>query len=463
MAQYVVLSRLSGSRSGKRPGTRTGVRLYGVDAARAVAIIGMIMVHFGPFPVPDTFFGSLYGITEGRASVLFVLLAGVGVTLASGGGSARPKRDAGWEDTRTLRSPGRARGRLVSRAALLLPLGLWLQRLDHGALVILQYYALYFLLAVAVLGVADRYLLRAAAAVLVFGPMIYLLARLAAPAWFAGPPATLGDPVVKIAHSLLLSGAYPLVTWAAPLLFGIWLGRRALSSAVVRRRLVIGGAAVAAGSALISGGISALILSDLPAGGPGGPGTGILVFLFGDEPHSQSPLWMVGSIGSACLVLGTALIAADLLPRLTWPLVATGQLALTVYVGHLVLLDLTGGLLDRQEVASASIAGAAFMAAAAVCCVAWRAVFSRGPLEAVLAAPWRAIEWLLGSAIRSRTRAEDASYKKRSLKPELIITLAFVHGRLRCPWTYSRTGSGCTPAPRGGPHPRYGYFVAGQK
>ena len=409
-----MLSRLSGSRSGKRPGTRPGTRLYGVDAARAVAIAGMVMVHFGPFPVPDTFSGSLYGITEGRASVLFVLLAGVGVALVSGGGSARPEQDMGREDALTLRSPGLARGRLILRAALLLPLGLWLQRLDHGALVILQYYALYFLLAVAVLSVADRYLLRAAAAVLFFGPVIYLLARLAAPAWFAGPPATLGDPLVKIAHNLLLSGAYPLITWAAPLLFGIWLGRRALSSAVVRWWLVVGGAAVAAGSALISGGISALILPDLPAGGPGGPGTGILVFLFGDEPHSQSPLWMAGSIGSACLVLGAALIAADSLPRPTWPLVATGQLALTVYVGHLVLLDLTGGLLDRQEVASASIAVAAFMAAAALCCVAWRAVFRRGPLEAILAAPWWAIEWLLNSVVRARIRAEDTSHKRRS-------------------------------------------------
>ena len=413
MAQYVVLSRLSGSRSGKRPGTRPGTRLYGVDAARAVAIAGMVMVHFGPFPVPDTFSGSLYGITEGRASVLFVLLAGVGVTLASGGGSARPEQDmqagktplpfavraapaGGWfrgprcSCRSGCGSSGSTMGRWSScnttrsTSCSRWPYSAWPTGICCGP----------------------------AAAVLFFGPVIYLLARLAAPAWFAGPPATLGDPVVKIAHNLLLSGAYPLVTWAAPLLFGIWLGRRALSSAVVRRRLVIGGAAVAAGSALISGGISALILPELSAGGPGGPGTGILVFLLGDEPHSQSPLWMAGSIGSACLVLGAALVAADLLPRPTWPLVATGQLALTVYVGHLVLLDLTGRLLDRQEVAPASIAVAAFMAAAALCCMAWRAVFSRGPLEAILVAPWRAVERLLDGIVRSRTRAEDPSRKR---------------------------------------------------
>ncbi len=50
------------------------------------------------------------------------------------------------------------------------------------------------------------------------------------------------------------------------------------------------------------------------------------------------PLWMLGSIGSSCAVLGGMLLLADWLPRATWPLAATGQLALTVYVGHLLLL-----------------------------------------------------------------------------------------------------------------------------
>jgi hypothetical protein len=59
-------------------------RLRGVDAsstppARSRCLLGMVMVHFGPSPVPDTALGNLYsGVSHGRASVLFVLLAGVG-------------------------------------------------------------------------------------------------------------------------------------------------------------------------------------------------------------------------------------------------------------------------------------------------------------------------------------------------------------------------------------------------
>jgi hypothetical protein len=54
-----------------------------VDLARAVAIIGMVMVHFRE-PVQDSTAGIaevLYSLTRGRASILFVVLAAVAITL----------------------------------------------------------------------------------------------------------------------------------------------------------------------------------------------------------------------------------------------------------------------------------------------------------------------------------------------------------------------------------------------
>src|SRR5918998_5475932 len=127
-------------------------RLRGVDTARAVAVLGMVMVHFGPFPAPDTALGNLYGLSHGRASVLFARLAGVGVALLTAGRS-------GGRTSLTL-----ARGRLVLRGALLLRLGLWLQDFEHGALVILQYYGIYFVFVAFVLTLPDRWLLAGGAA-----------------------------------------------------------------------------------------------------------------------------------------------------------------------------------------------------------------------------------------------------------------------------------------------------------
>ncbi len=352
-------------------------RLRGVDAARAIAVLGMVMVHFGPNPTPDTALGNVYGVSHGRASVLFALLAGVGVALLVG------DRLRGW--------PSLARGRLVLRGTLLLPLGLWLQGLDHGALVILQYYAVYFLFAALVLTLSDRWLLAGGAAVLVGGPLVYLGGQMVVPEWFTADPATLGDPISKIADDLLLTGTYPLVTWAAPLLFGLWLGRQDLAAPAVRWGLLFLGLVVAVAAASAADWLTAAFSEAFEQ--PGGPG--FAYYLLTDTPHDQMPLWMLGAIGSACAVLGGMLLLADWLPRATWPLAATGQLALTVYVGHLLLLDALLKLLKHETVPAASLSVGAFMLLVGAACTLWRAMLPRGPLEAALATPWWMIERLL--------------------------------------------------------------------
>jgi hypothetical protein len=356
-----------------------------VDAARAIAVLGMVMVHFGPNPRPDTLLGDLYGVSHGRASVLFALLAGVGVALLVGG------RLRGQPTFLT-------RGRLVFRGALLLPLGLWLQQLDHGAYVILQYYAVYFLCAALVVTLPDRCLLAGGATVLVVGPLVYLWGTMVAPAWFVGEPASLDDPAGKVVRDLLLAGKYPLVTWAAPLLVGLWIGRRNLAAPALRWWLLILGLAVAVSAALTSDWLTATLGG--PSEGTRDPGFAVLL---SDAPHNEMPLWILGSIGSACAVLGGMLLLTDRLPRVTWPLVATGQLALTIYVGHLLLLDAFPELLKRDTVPEAFLAVGVFMLLAVVASTLWRAVLPRGPLEAALAAPWWVIVRLVQPVVRRLT------------------------------------------------------------
>jgi uncharacterized membrane protein len=365
----------SHEKTGRKSYRGPGKRLYGIDAARAIAVVGMVMVHFGPNPVPETALGGLYALSSGRASVLFVLLAGVGVALLS-----------------ARRAPGRysrgglavTRGQLVVRGALLLPIGLWLQSLDHGVLVILQYYAIYFLLAALVLSLPDSWLLAATAIALICGPLAYLGGAMVAPELYVGQPVAIGDTSGKLVRDLLLSGAYPLLTWSAPLLAGIWIGRRDLSAPSVRWSLLIGGLAVAVAAALCA---TALIaVADPQVGEPS------LAYLATDEPHSQMPLWMAGAIGSACAVLGGMLLVADGLTRTIWPLIATGQLALSVYVGHLLFLAAYAELVRHEEVPAAFLTVGAFMLGVALLCVLWRTMLPRGPLEALLAAPWWMVE-----------------------------------------------------------------------
>src|SRR5262245_18623590 len=67
-----------------REAVRPLARVEGFDVARAVAIVGMVIVHFTSVLSYETTpprLLELLGLLDGRAAALFVLLAGIGVTL----------------------------------------------------------------------------------------------------------------------------------------------------------------------------------------------------------------------------------------------------------------------------------------------------------------------------------------------------------------------------------------------
>lgn len=346
--------------------SRAAARIRGIDAARAIAILGMVMVHFTmsgpggadgqPAALPDG--------PRGRAAILFVLLAGIGVTLLDRSRSA---------------SRSRTRQKLLWRSVVLLPVGLALQELDHGAAVILQDYALLFWVALVAVALSDRWLLGAAAVAFFVGPGIHVAAEALRPDLVDGSPTALTDPLGRIVMGLVLTGPYPLVTWTAPLLFGMWLGRRDLTDPRVQGRALAAGATVALGA--LWGGV---VLEGLtPAEAPGWWSLAI-----DPEPHSQSFVWLWQATAAAVAALAASLVATEALPRLLSPLVALGQLALTVYVGHLLLMAAAPGAVRVAGVGGAGLRVVAFTAAAAAFSVAWRSVFRRGPLEAVLDLPF---------------------------------------------------------------------------
>ena len=337
--------------------------------ARALAIVGMVMVHFGPTGVPDApeLTELVYGGTHGRAAILFGLLAGVGVSLLAGDRSPERRR--------------RTYAQLAYRAAILLPLGFFLQDLEMDVAVILHFYAMYFLLAGAVIRLSDRALLGMLAASLVVGPPLLLGLEMAHQDWFAGPAVSgLVSPVVAV-RELVLSGNYPLVTWAAPVLFGLWIGRRDLRSGRTRWVLGVAGAVVAVAAYATSS-----VLTGIVTPPEDGAAWELLV---STEPHSQMPLWLIEATATATAVLGLCLMVSDRLPRATWPLAAMGQLAFTIYVAHIVLLTLVPDLLVGDTVEEASWLVARFTVVVAAFAVLWRAVAPRGPLELLLHPPWR--------------------------------------------------------------------------
>lgn len=302
---------------------RSSSRLQGVDAARGVALLGMVAVHV--LPGEDTA-GSVSltdQLASGRSAAAFAVLAGVGLVLAS----------ERWD----------ARGRLglVLRALLIGAVGLGLGALDSGIAVILAYYAVFFLLVQPFLGWRLRRLLLLAVALALLVPVISQQVRDELPERDPSSPGftRLGDPGALLSE-LLLTGYYPAAAWLAYLLLGLGIGRLAL------HRTGVAAGIAAAGGGLVAGGRRA---AQHDAARPG--------------RHRRRR------------AAGPRRRAArrDARGRPAGPLAAVGSMPLSLYTAHVVLLGLTDA--DDPERYYLLQVGAAVVFA-----LVWRRWLGRGPL-----------------------------------------------------------------------------------
>ena len=365
-------------------------RLAGVDAARGVALLGMVAVHVLPADDPDGSRSLVDLVASGRSAALFAVLAGVGVALAAGRG--RPPR--GRERLRASRV-------LLVRALLLGAVGLALGVLDSGLAVILAYYALLFVVALPVLGLRPRASAAAALAVAVAVPLASYAVRDALPERDGSNPtfADLAEPG-ELLSLLLVTGYYPVLAWAAYLLTGLAVGRLALGRTRVAAAVAATGALLAVLAQAVSAGLlrgldgyDRIAAADRLRAGQsvvdvasenqyGNVPTSTPWWLAVDAPHSSTPLDLVGTTGTALLVLALALLVATRAPALLAPLAALGSMPLTLYAVHVVVV----AAVDPSSKAAFYLVQ---VLVATVAALLWRRYVGRGPLEVLLAAAGR--------------------------------------------------------------------------
>ncbi|WP_340377424.1 DUF418 domain-containing protein [Streptomyces sp. SS7] len=380
-------------------------RLVGVDLARALAVFGMFAVHVGPFPTPGGGVGDWFlGLASGRASALFATLAGFSLMLI-----------AGRREPKTGLAGRQARTRIVIRAVVLLVLGSALAMTNFGGAGILNFYAVYFLLALPLARLRARTLGILAVTLAVVTPQVaYGLRALLSESIVNTVDSY--DPIARVCGvgvlDLLLTGLYPAMTWMTFVVTGMTLGRLDITSGAVQRRLaVVGPALIAFGYGVswlvlrLTGGdkeIAAAMpdMKDLEALKDSGMATGSFDMpvgrglwgsdawgLLAAEPHSGSTFDLFGSIGIAITVLLCLTVALARLPwlgRLASPVIAVGTMSLTLYVGHiLVILALPGESATPPQSASATLLFS-FILGATLFAAIWSRFARRGPLEYLL-------------------------------------------------------------------------------
>ena len=361
-------------------------RLVGVDAARGIALIGMMAVHINPRLGPDGAVSTSYMVAAGRASALFAILAGVGLALASGGRTAPRGRALAGASVST-----------VARAAVLAVIGLWLGTLETNVAVILVYYALLFVVAIPFLGLGPTILLPLALGWAILSPVLSQLIRAGMETEPRSIPEfySLADPATLLT-ALMLTGYYPVLQWTAYILFGLGLGRLDLRSARTSVVLFAGGAMLAVTAKVVSwrllesGGLDRLqaagageapiarfpLETALAGGFYGTTPTTSWWWLAASAPHSGSPFDLLHTMGVAAGVLGLMLLIGPRAKALLWPIAAVGSMTLTLYTLHVYLLS---SALPR----STSDAFLWHVLIALAVAVPWRTFVGRGPLEAL--------------------------------------------------------------------------------
>lgn len=384
-------------------------RLVGVDAARGLALLGMVATHVLSLEVYDAD-GFATGpsttalVAAGRASALFAVLAGVSLALANGG-------------SRAPVGPGLARDRrgVAARAGVVALVGLLVGSFGAPVAVILVNYALLFLAVLPVLGWGPRRLVPLGAAWLLVVPVLLhplrdaLVGSGALPLSPGSSPSftSLAEPGVLLGQ-LLLTGYYPVLSWTGFVLLGLGVGRLDLRRSATAGAVALAGLAAALGAWAASAALlpRARPSLDVPLGFPlsgGELATSLETGLYGttpttswwwlavDAPHSGTPPDMVGVAGSALAVLGVALLVARVARPVVWPFAATGSMTLTLYSLHVFSLAVIavyeyGGGAPPPEgpLYAAQVVGLLLVGGL------WQLTGLRGPLEGLVASASRA-------------------------------------------------------------------------
>ncbi|MDO5726944.1 MAG: heparan-alpha-glucosaminide N-acetyltransferase domain-containing protein [Bowdeniella nasicola] len=320
-------------------------RIHGVDAARGLAIIGMILAH--TIPASSRLYSlAPLGVIHGRSAALFAVVAGISLGFITGNNHR-------GESVRIQVA------RISGRALALIPLAVFTMMLPARVYTILGSYALWFVLVLPLL-YAPVALLIATSVVLIFGAW-------AAVVWW-GP----------IEIPLVTTSAYPAITYLAYLLIGLAVAhfdirRSSTRAALAGIGLILAAVPLAVWMSL-GGNLSRAIAWPQRPGFPVASNAGELVLFAADIlPHCDSPAQVIHAAGCALVIISLCVTIAMRIPALIVVLAVPGTVALSIYVGHLVILALVAERSARLGVGLVVV----MVAAAFV----WRAVFQRGPLE----------------------------------------------------------------------------------
>ena len=355
----------------------TRARVVGIDLARALAIYGMVLINFnaamGGEESGPLWLKAAIAAVEGRAAALFVILSGVGLSLL--GRNARVAQDPG--------EMGKVRKKVLKRCLFLFAVGLSYS--EFWPPDILHFYSAYLVVGLFFAARPDRELPMGALFFIFISALLMYVFDYSTGWDFENMEYSDFWSLQGMVRHIFFNGYFPVFPWTAFLLAGMWLGRQDLQSAIFRRKVL----AVAMWVFIISESISRLSLDlfDSPKVWSVLPG---LDYYLETTPYPPAVFFVFSAGATGFIAAMAALTLAERYGEASWmkPLVSTGRMALTIYIGHVLLglgvLDLAELMVENQPLFFILFAAAAFTVIATLFSYAWEAYLGTGPLERVM-------------------------------------------------------------------------------
>lgn len=344
-------------------------RLHGLDLARFLAYVGMVIVNFSVVmqaEQADGLVGTIITSLQGRAAATFVVLAGVGLGL-----SLAPAKIS-TSDAR-LKSIF-----LTSKRALFLLVTGLINMLVFSA-DILHYYAFYFFFGVLLAAYSSRVLIAVIIALNVLSVGLVLNLDFEQ-GWNFTTLEYVGFWTPEgFIRNLFFNGWHPVIPWLGFMLYGLVVSRLPLAQAHTQKRLVLWGSVVFIATELMSKLLKQQLI-----------GADDLQTLVATDAIPAMPLYSLAGMSIASVIIGLCLWLGNKFAQHKWfaLLSAAGKQTLTLYLAHIligmVVLDSMGLLATPQTPLMALSAALLFSVIMLLYANVWQAYFKRGPLEGLM-------------------------------------------------------------------------------
>lgn len=335
-------------------------RIEGIDFARTLAFIGMVVVNFKTVLVVEADHSVSYYFStflEGKAAACFIVIAGLGIAMSS--------------DKLSF-------SQILKRAAFLLAIGL-VNRLVFEADII-HYYAFYFLFGSLLVGLSIRRL-TFSFIVINLVSLVFILLFDYDRGWnwetlhYSGFWTAEG-----FIRSLFFNGYHPVFPWIGFIAVGAGIAKLKLTETKTQNMMIATGILLIIAMSFTEKALFALFIHDAPE----------LTELFVTGPIPPNPLYMLTGTGAALFTIGFCLKITPLISglKLFEMSVSLGKQTLSLYFAHIIIgmgfLEYLGYLNEPQSIETALFASFIFVVFAFAYTALWRLKFRNGPIESLM-------------------------------------------------------------------------------